>query len=108
MPFKEKVVIITGASGGIGSETARMFAREGATIVVNYLSSPKKANKTLEAVTRFGVEAMKVKADVSKPNEVQSMIDCSIQEFGKIDVLVNNASKHPPPLFNFRKPDWEG
>lgn len=107
MEFKEKVVIITGASGGIGSETARIFAKNGANIIINYLSSPKKAEETLEQVKSLGVEAIKIKADISKPNEVQNMITNTIKEFGKIDVLVNNASKHPPPIFNFHTPDWD-
>lgn len=107
MEFKEKVVIITGASGGIGSETARTFAKNGANIIVNYHSSPKKAEKTLKEVKNLGVEAIKIKADVSKPNEVQNMIDITIKKFGKIDVLINNASKHPPPVFNIHTPDWD-
>lgn len=105
--FKGQVVIITGASGGIGSETARMFAENGANIVINYFSSPKKADKTLNIVRRLGVDALKIKADISEPDQVRNMIKNTIDKFGKINVLVNNASKHPPPIFNFHKPDWE-
>ena len=107
MHFKGKVVLITGASGGIGSETARLFAEYGANIIVNYFSSPVKAKNTLNIVKDLGVEVIDIKADISNPNEVKSMIDKTIDKFGKIDVLVNNASKHPPPIFNFQKPDWE-
>ncbi|MFX0104274.1 MAG: SDR family NAD(P)-dependent oxidoreductase [Candidatus Hodarchaeota archaeon] len=107
MLFKEKVILITGASGGIGSVTARLFAENGANIVINYLSSTKKAEETLNMVKSLGVEAIKIKADISKPNEVKDMFANTIKEFGKIDVLVNNASKHPPPIFEFHKPDWE-
>jgi len=106
MTFDGKSVIITGASGGIGSETARKFAEGGANITVNYFSSPAKAEKTVKAVQVLGAEAISFKADVSKPKEVSSMIKTTLDRFGRIDVLVNNAAKHPPPVFNFNKPDW--
>jgi 3-oxoacyl-[acyl-carrier protein] reductase len=107
MSFKGKVVVITGASGGIGSETARIFAENGANIIVNYHSSPVKAKNTLKIVKDLGVEAINIKADISDSNEVKEMIEETINKFGKINVLVNNASKHPPPIFSFHKPDWE-
>lgn len=107
MSFKGKVIIITGASGGIGSETARLFAKNRANIIINYNSSPAKAKNTLNMVKDLGVDAINIKADISNTNEVKNMIDETINNFGKIDLLVNNASKHPPPLFNFHKPDWE-
>jgi 3-oxoacyl-[acyl-carrier protein] reductase len=107
MCFKDKSIIITGASGGIGSETARLFAEKGANITVNYFLSPKKAENTVETVRKFGVEAFSFGADVSDPEDVSLMIKETVKRFGKVDVLVNNAAKHPPPLFDFDKPDWE-
>jgi len=107
MNFEGKSVIITGASGGIGSETARLFAEKGANITVNYFSSPKKAENTVRTVRNQGVNAFLFKADVSNPKEVSLMIKEVIDRFGRVDVLVNNAAKHPPPLFDFEKPDWE-
>jgi len=107
MDFEGKSVIITGASGGIGSETARLFAEKGANITVNYFSSPEKAEKTVKTVRSLGSEALSFKADVSSPKEVSLMIKDTMNMFGRIDVLVNNAAKHPPPFFNFDKPDWE-
>jgi 3-oxoacyl-[acyl-carrier protein] reductase len=110
MNFQGKSVIITGASGGIGSETARMFAEKGADIVVNYFSSPEKAEKaekTLKTVCELGVVAFSFKADVSNPKEVSLMIKETIDRFGRIDLLVNNAATHPPPFFDFEKPDWD-
>ena len=107
MSFKGKTVIITGASGGIGSETARLFAKEGGNIVANYFSSPEKADNTVEMVKSLGVEAFSFKADVSNPEEVALMVKETVGRFGGIDVLVNNAAKHPPPMFHFEKPDWE-
>jgi len=107
MRFKGKSVIITGASGGIGSETARLFAKEGANITVNYFSSPEKAERTVKIVKSLNAEAFSFKADVSDPKEVSLMIKETMNRFGRIDVLVNNAAKHPPPMFDFDKPDWE-
>jgi len=107
MSFKGKSVIITGASGGIGTETARLFAERGANIAVNYFSSPEKAEKTVRTVRNVGAEAFSFRADVSNPEEVFSMIEETVKSLGRIDVLVNNAAKHPPPVFDFDKPDWE-
>jgi len=107
MRFKGESVIITGASGGIGSETARLFAKEGANITVNYFSSPEKAERTVKIIKALGAEAFSFKADVSNPEEVTLMFKETVNRFGGIDVLVNNAAKHPPPMFDFDKPDWE-
>ncbi len=107
MDFAEKSIIITGASGGIGSETARLFAEKGGRIVVNYFSRQEKAEKILKTVLDVGVDAFLFKADVSNPKEVSLMMRETVKEFGQIDVLVNNAAKHPPPMFDFKKPDWE-
>lgn len=107
MSFRGKSIIITGASGGIGSETARLFAEKGVNITVNYFSSPEKAEKTVRTVRSLGAEAFSFKADVSNPEEVSLMIKETLNQFGRIDVLVNNAAKHPPPLFDFDNPDWE-
>ena len=106
MKFKGKTILITGASGGIGSETARLFAEEGANITINYFSSPKRAEKTVKQVKDLGREAFVIKADVSEPDEVSLMVKETMNQFGRLDVLVNNAAQHPPPRFNFERPDW--
>jgi 3-oxoacyl-[acyl-carrier protein] reductase len=107
LSFVGKSVIVTGASGGIGSETARLFAEKGARVVVNFFSSAEKAEKTVRAIRGLGGEAFAVRADVSDPGNVSSMVKQTVEKFGRIDVLVNNAAKHPPPVFDFEKPDWE-
>lgn len=107
LSFNGKTVIITGASGGIGSEVAYLFAKHGAKITVNYFSSKEKAQKIVKIIQNVGAEAFVFKADVSNPNEVSLMIEKAMKRFGRIDVLVNNSSQHPPPMFDFNKPDWE-
>lgn len=91
MRLKDKVAIVTGASRGIGRATALLFAKEGAKVVVNYLSSEDKALEVVEKIEGIGSKAIAIKCDVSKDSEVKEMIAKTIEVFGRIDVLVNNA-----------------
>ena len=88
----EKVVIVTGSSRGIGAATIKEFAKQGYNVVINYLNSVKEANELKELVEReYHVKALTIKGDVSKEENVKCIVDKTIEEFGKIDVLVNNA-----------------
>ena len=91
MKLKNKVAIRTGASKGIGKSTALLFAKEGAKIIVNYSSSKKEASFVVDEIKEIGSDAIAVKCDVSKEDEVKKMIQQTIDKFGKIDILVNNA-----------------
>ena len=91
MKLKDKVALITGASRGMGRATALLFAKEGAKIIVNYNKSEKKASEVVEDIKKAGSDAIAVKCDVSKEEEVKSMVNQSIDKFGRIDILVNNA-----------------
>src|SRR3989338_4410924 len=91
MRFKNKVVLITGSSRGIGRATALEFAKEGANVVINYVKSEKEANSLVNEIKKIGSNAIAVKCDVSKENEVKEMIEKIIKTFTKIDILVNNA-----------------
>lgn len=100
MRLKNKIALITGASRGIGKATALLFAKEGAKIVVNYFSSEKEALAVVDEIKKTGSEAIAIKCDVSKENEVKEMIGRTIETFGRIDILVNNAGiVYDIPLF---------
>jgi 3-oxoacyl-[acyl-carrier protein] reductase len=90
-----KVAIITGASGGIGSAAAIQFAREGANVVLQYMSRVAEAEAVADKLTTFGKKALLAHVDftnvVEAPGEVQEMVNGTIRQFGKVDVLLNLA-----------------
>jgi 3-oxoacyl-[acyl-carrier protein] reductase len=89
--LKDKVAIVTGASKGIGASIAKQFAREGATVVVNYASSKQGADKVVDEITSKGGKAIAIQADFSKPADVDRLFVETEKAFGKLDILVNNA-----------------
>lgn len=86
-----KVVLVTGASRGIGATIANQIAEAGAKVIVNYSGNKEAADKVVEQIITKGGDAIAVQADVSKTDEVKNLFDVAIAHFGKIDVLVNNA-----------------
>lgn len=89
--LSDKVILVTGASKGIGAEVAKKLAEAGAKVIVNFAGSKNDADNVVETIKSNGGEAIAVQADVSKADEVKKLFDQSIEHFGKIDVLVNNA-----------------
>lgn len=89
--LKNKVILITGASKGIGAHMAKAFAAQGAKVVINYANSRNRAEEVLNDITQNNGSAILVKADVSKEGEVSRLFDEGINAFGRIDVLINNA-----------------
>ena len=87
----DKVALITGASRGIGRATALAFAREGATVVVNYVSRADAAEAVVREIEAGGGQAIAVQADVSRRPEVDAMVARALDRFGRVDVLINNA-----------------
>ncbi len=85
------VVLVTGASKGIGEATALKFAKNGYDVVINYYSDTDRANKVKENVDKYGVKCLLCKCDISNEEEVKNMVDDIVNQFGSIDVLVNNA-----------------
>jgi len=99
MLLKGKVAIVTGASRGIGSAIATRFVREGAKVVLNYNQSEEAATKLLAKIRSEGGEAITVKADVSKSNDVKQLVQKAVDAFGRVDILVNNAGVMFPNTF---------
>ena len=89
--LNSKVVLVTGASGGIGAEVTRQFVKAGAKVVVHYAGRREPAQKLADEINQGGGEAIVLQADVSKAAEVKKMFDDAIAHYGKIDVLVNTA-----------------
>lgn len=91
MRLQNKVAIVTGAATGIGQAIAIRFAQEGASVVVDYVGGPDTPKSTVEAINKAGGKVAAVAADVSKPDQVQHLIDTAVSTFGRLDIVVNNA-----------------
>lgn len=92
MKLKNKTILITGASRGIGYQTAYEVAKEGANVIINYNNSIKQAKELEQQLKKeFGTKTLLVKADIKNEQEIIEMVNESINHFKKIDVLINNA-----------------
>lgn len=91
MQLQNKVAVITGSSLGIGSAIALAFAKEGAAVAVDYRSHPDEAKEIVDQVNGSGGRAISVHADVSNPGDVKNLIQNAVEEFGRLDIMVNNA-----------------
>ncbi len=103
-----QVAIVTGASRGIGRATALALAAEGAKVVVNYASSKESADQVVAEITAMGSSAIALPGDMSKADQVDALIDAVMKEWGRIDVLVNNAGITRDTLLLRMKPEeWQ-
>ena len=103
-----KVAIVTGASRGIGRSTALALASEGANLVVNYASSSSAADQVVAEIAAMGSEAIAVAADVSKADQVDALVKTAMDQWGRIDVLVNNAGiTRDTLLLRMKLEDWQ-
>ena len=87
-----KVALVTGASKGIGAGIAKGLAEAGASVVVNYASSREGADRVVAEIERAGGKTIAVQADIANSADVEKMFDKTVSAFGRLDVLVNNAS----------------
>ncbi|MDA8233734.1 MAG: 3-oxoacyl-ACP reductase FabG, partial [Clostridia bacterium] len=108
MVLKDRVAIVTGASRGIGRAVALQLAKEGAKVVVNYAGNAGKAQEVVAAITAMSGEAIAFGADVSSPEEVESMVKETVKHFGQVDILVNNAGiTRDNLLLRMKAEDWD-
>ena len=106
--LKDKIAVVTGASRGIGQAAALELARHGAKVVVNYARSSDAAENTVEEINNAGGEAIAIQADVSQAEQVDNLIQTTLDKFGRIDVLVNNAGITQDTLLLRMKPEqWQ-
>ena len=106
--LKDKVAVVTGASRGIGQAAALELARYGAKVAVNYARSSEAAEGTVEAINNAGGEAIAIQADVARQEQVDNLIKTTLDKFGRIDVLVNNAGITRDTLLLRMKPEqWQ-
>lgn len=89
--LKGKVALVTGASKGIGAAIAKSLAAEGASVAVNYSSSKAGADKTVAEIVGAGGKAFAVQGDVSKAAEAQKIVESTVKQLGRLDILVNNS-----------------
>ncbi|HEY4088346.1 MAG TPA: 3-oxoacyl-ACP reductase family protein [Bryobacteraceae bacterium] len=103
-----KVALVTGASRGIGKAIALAFARAGARVVVNFLNRENDARAVEEDILSRGSKCVCIRADVSKQSEVLRLVEEAGQNFGSVDVLVNNAGIiRPQPIADITEQDWD-
>ncbi len=89
--LKDQVALVTGGSSGIGAGIAKAMGAAGAKVVVNYISNEETANQIVEEIIDNGGVAIQVRADVSKEDQVLAMFKIAVDEYGTIDILINNS-----------------
>ena len=89
--LKNRTAIVTGASRGLGKTIAKLLAQNGANVIINYATNLQQANEVVSEITRSGGQAYAIQADISKPSAIASLFDQTIDKYGKIDIVINNA-----------------
>lgn len=107
--LENRVAVITGGSRGIGKGIALTFAKEGADIVFSYHSNAKAADETVREIEALGVKAVAVKANAGDERDVKNMAEITAKEFGKINILVNNAGTigKEVPVADMDTEEWD-
>jgi glucose 1-dehydrogenase len=91
MSLKNKVAIVTGGNSGIGQAIVLELARQGASVVIDYVAHPEATEALEREICKLGNQSVGVEADVSKLADLQKLIDAAVGKFGRVDVMVNNA-----------------
>lgn len=91
MNLKGKTAIVTGGNSGIGASIVLELARQGANIVIDYISHPEATDALEREVCKLGEQAIGIDADVSKVADLQRLVDQAVKKFGRVDVMINNA-----------------
>ena len=108
MKLANKVAIITGASQSIGKGIALRFAKEGAKVVVNYLSNGKLAEAVVDEIRQQGGEAFAFRANVAEEDDARQLVEATVARYGTVDILVNNAAIDPRQKWNeISVADWD-
>lgn len=105
--IKGKVVVITGASSGLGEATARILSTQGATVVLG-ARRVERLQKLVDELTAKGGQALALATDVTNHDQVKCLVDAAVQRYGRIDVMINNAGLMPhSPLERLKIEDWD-
>ncbi|CUB20501.1 3-oxoacyl-[acyl-carrier-protein] reductase FabG [Bacillus subtilis] len=101
-----KVAIVTGSSRGIGAETAKLLAKRGAKVVINYARSATSAEEVVESIQQRGGEAIAMQADARDMKQMKHLVDETVKKYGTVDVFVHNAGMSFPKK-TFEDMEWE-
>ena len=109
MQLKQKAAIVTGSTSGIGLGIARAFAEQGADVMLNGFGNADEIEFTRGELQRqFGVKVLYSNADMSRPDHIRAMAELAVTQFGKVDIVVNNAGiQHVAPVEEFPDEKWD-